>query len=33
MRKITEKHGLNYLEFFSFSELKNYFYALNKKQA
>ena len=32
-RKIAEKHGLNYLEFFSFSELKNYFYALNKKQA
>ena len=32
-REIAEKHGLNYLEFFSFSELKNYFYALNKKQA
>lgn len=32
-REIVEKHGLNYLEFFSFSELKNYFYALNKKQA
>ena len=31
-RKIAEKHGLNYLEFFSFSEVKNYFYALNKKQ-
>ena len=32
-REVAEKHGLNYLEFFSFSELKNYFYALNKKQA
>ena len=32
-REIAEKHGLNYLEFFSFSELKNYFNALNKKQA
>lgn len=32
-RKIAEKHGLNYLEFFSFSELKNYFYTLDKKQA
>lgn len=32
-REIAEKHGLNYLEFFSFSELKNYFYALDKKQA
>ena len=32
-REIAGKHGLNYLEFFSFSELKNYFYALNKKQA
>lgn len=32
-REVAEKHGLNYLEFFSFSELKNYFYALDKKQA
>ena len=32
-REIAGKHSLNYLEFFSFSELKNYFYALNKKQA
>ena len=32
-REVAEKHSLNYLEFFSFSELKNYFYALDKKQA
>lgn len=32
-REVAKKHGLNYLEFFSFSELKNYFYSLDKKQA